>query len=166
MSSWLVAIGNIGSQFHRHAAWERFVPFLAFPPELRKVIYTTNAIEAINRQIRKVIKTKGHFPSDESIIKILFHALKNASKNRIPFTGRLRTSLRSGKHGGTSSVSQVSTEWGEAHSSIASNPITFSYLRPDVESLHATKNLRCLCLCFQSESMGPTAIETYSLTSL
>lgn len=63
-----------------HAAWERFVPFLAFPPELRKVIYTTNAIEAINRQIRKVIKTKGHFPSDESIMKILFLALKNASK--------------------------------------------------------------------------------------
>lgn len=63
-----------------HAAWERFVPFLAFPPELRKVIYTTNAIEAINRQIRKVIKTKGHFPNDESITKILFLALRNASK--------------------------------------------------------------------------------------
>lgn len=63
-----------------HAAWERFVPFLAFPPEIRKVIYTTNAIEAVNRQIRKVIKTKGHFPSDESITKILFLALRNASK--------------------------------------------------------------------------------------
>ncbi len=63
-----------------HAAWERFVPFLAFPPELRRVIYTTNAIEATNRQIRKVIKTKGHFPSDEAITKILFLALRNASK--------------------------------------------------------------------------------------
>jgi putative transposase len=62
------------------AAWERVVPFLAFPPDIRKVIYTTNAIEAINRQVRKVIKTKGHFPSDDSVFKILFLALQNASK--------------------------------------------------------------------------------------
>lgn len=62
------------------AAWERIVPFLAFPPEIRKVIYTTNAIESINRQLRKVIKTKGHFPNDESILKILYLALQNASK--------------------------------------------------------------------------------------
>ena len=61
-------------------AWQRVVPFLAFPPELRKIIYTTNAIEAINRQLRKVIKTKGHFPTDESIFKILYLALENASK--------------------------------------------------------------------------------------
>lgn len=61
-------------------AWERVVPFLAFPPDIRKVIYTTNAIESINRQIRKITKTKGHFPTDESIYKILFLGLKNASK--------------------------------------------------------------------------------------
>jgi putative transposase len=63
------------------AAWERVMPFFAFPAEIRKVIYTTNAIEATNRQIRKVIKTKGHFPSDDSILKILFLALQNAAKN-------------------------------------------------------------------------------------
>jgi putative transposase len=42
-------------------AWEYMTPFLAFPPELRRVVYTTNAIEALNRQLRKAIKTKGHF---------------------------------------------------------------------------------------------------------
>lgn len=62
------------------AAWERVVAFLAFPPEIRKAIYTTNAIESINRQLRKVIKTKGHFPNDDAIAKILFLALRNASK--------------------------------------------------------------------------------------
>lgn len=62
------------------AAWERVIPFLAFPAEIRKVIYTTNAIEAINRQVRKVIKTKGHFPNDDAVLKILFLALQNASK--------------------------------------------------------------------------------------
>src|SRR4051812_39139282 len=46
-------------------AWEYVTPFLAFPPELRRVVYTTNAIEALNRQLRKAIKTKGHFPNEE-----------------------------------------------------------------------------------------------------
>lgn len=60
--------------------WEKIVPFLAFPPEIRKVIYTTNAIESINRQLRKVLKTKGHFPNDDAVMKILFLALQNAAK--------------------------------------------------------------------------------------
>ena len=47
-------------------AWEYVIPFLAFPPELRRVVYTTNAIEALNRQLRKAIKTKGHFPNEEA----------------------------------------------------------------------------------------------------
>ena len=47
-------------------AWEYVTPFLAFPPELRRVVYTTNAIEALNRQLRKAIKTKGHFPNEEA----------------------------------------------------------------------------------------------------
>jgi putative transposase len=62
------------------AAWPRVVPFLAFPPDIRKAIYTTNAIESLNRQLRKVIKTKGHFPSDEAISKMLYLALQNAAK--------------------------------------------------------------------------------------
>ncbi|MCM3556929.1 transposase, partial [Janibacter melonis] len=48
-------------------AWERFVPFLAFPPELRRVIYTTNSIESLNYQLRKVTKNRGHFPSDDAV---------------------------------------------------------------------------------------------------
>jgi len=61
--------------------WERIVPFLAFPPDVRRVIYTTNTIEALNRQIRKVIKTRGHFPSEDSARKLLYLAITNAQKN-------------------------------------------------------------------------------------
>lgn len=60
--------------------WERVTPFLAFPGEIRKVIYTTNAIEALNRQLRKVIKTRGHFPTDDAAVKLLYLALMNAQK--------------------------------------------------------------------------------------
>jgi putative transposase len=56
-------------------AWERFIPFLAFPPELRKVIYTTNAIESLNYQLRKIIKNRGHFPNDDAVVKLLWLAI-------------------------------------------------------------------------------------------
>jgi putative transposase len=52
-------------------AWEYVTPFLAFPPEVRRVIYTTNAVEALNRQLRKAIKTKGHFPNEEAARKLI-----------------------------------------------------------------------------------------------
>jgi putative transposase len=51
--------------------WERIVPFLAFPPDVRRVVYTTNTIEALNRQIRKLIKTRGSFPNEDSARKLL-----------------------------------------------------------------------------------------------
>ena len=51
-------------------AWERFIPFLDFPPMLRRVIYTTNSIESLNYQLRKVTKNRGHFPSDEAVVKL------------------------------------------------------------------------------------------------
>jgi putative transposase len=60
-------------------AWEQVIPFLAFPPEVRRVIYTTNAIEALNRQLRKVIKTKGHFPNEEAARKLIYLAITNAT---------------------------------------------------------------------------------------
>lgn len=60
----------------RHA-WDRVIPFFAFPPEVRKVIYTTNAIENINAQLRKIIKTRGHFPNDDAATKLLWLALRN-----------------------------------------------------------------------------------------
>jgi len=60
--------------------WDRIIPFFDYPEEIRKVMYTTNAIESINRSIRKVIKAKGAFPNDRAIFKILYLALNNASK--------------------------------------------------------------------------------------
>ena len=58
-------------------AWDRVIPFFTFPPEIRRVIYTTNAIESINARIRKIIKTRGHFPSDDAAAKLIWLALRN-----------------------------------------------------------------------------------------
>ena len=63
-------------------AWERFIPFLAFPPELRKIIYTTNAIESLNFQLRKIIKNRGHFPNDDAVIKLLWLAIRDIEDKR------------------------------------------------------------------------------------
>ena len=63
-------------------AWERFIPFLAFPPELRKIIYTTNSIESLNYQLRKIIKNRGHFPSDDAVIKLLWLAIRDIEDKR------------------------------------------------------------------------------------
>jgi putative transposase len=60
-------------------AWEHVIPFLAFPAEVRRVIYTTNAIEALNRQLRKAIKTKGSFPNEDAARKLVYLALRNAT---------------------------------------------------------------------------------------
>jgi putative transposase len=60
-------------------AWEHVIPFLAFPEEVRRVIYTTNPIEALNRQLRKAIKTKGHFPTEEAAKKLIYLCLMNAT---------------------------------------------------------------------------------------
>ena len=60
--------------------WERVTPFLTFPREIRKAIYTTNAIESLNSMLRRVIKTRGHFPNDTAAVKLLYLGLKNAQK--------------------------------------------------------------------------------------
>jgi transposase-like protein len=62
-------------------AWTHVVPFYAFAPEVRRVIYTTNAIESLHMQLRKIIKTRGHFPSDEAATKLIWLALRNVVKN-------------------------------------------------------------------------------------
>ena len=59
-------------------AWEHVVPFFAFAPGIRKMIYTTNAVEALHRSLRKIIKTRGSFPTDEAALKLLFLAIRNA----------------------------------------------------------------------------------------
>src|SRR5450759_2142189 len=58
-------------------AWTNIIPFFAFPPEVRRVIYTTNAIESVNARLRKIIKTRGHFPSDDAASKLIWLALRN-----------------------------------------------------------------------------------------
>ena len=58
-------------------AWAQVIPFFTFPPEIRRVIYTTNAIESVNAQLRKIIKTRGHFPTDDAANKLIWLALRN-----------------------------------------------------------------------------------------
>jgi transposase-like protein len=65
-------------------AWERFIPFLEFAPEVRRIIYTTNAIESLNYQLRKIIKNRGHFPSDDAVIKLLWLAIRDIEDKRGP----------------------------------------------------------------------------------
>jgi putative transposase len=60
--------------------WEHVIPFFAFPAEVRKVIYTTNAVEALHRSLRKIIKNRGSFPSEEAALKLLYLALQNISQ--------------------------------------------------------------------------------------
>jgi putative transposase len=60
--------------------WERITPFFAFPADIRRVIYTTNAIESLNMSLRKIIKTRGSFPNEESALRLLYLALRNHSK--------------------------------------------------------------------------------------
>lgn len=63
-------------------AWPEFIPFLDYPPELRKIVYTTNLIESINYQLRKITKTRGHFPNDDAAMKLLYLGIRNISTKR------------------------------------------------------------------------------------
>lgn len=66
----------------RENAWERFIPFLAFPEAVRKIIYTTNAIESLNYQLCKIIKNRGHFPNDDAAITLLWLAIRDIEDKR------------------------------------------------------------------------------------
>ena len=68
----------IGQSWRRN--WPRITPFFDYPPEIRKVIYTTNAIESVNMSLRKLTKNRGAFPSDEALVKLFYLALRNISK--------------------------------------------------------------------------------------
>ena len=76
------------------AAWRRasarVIPFFAFPPEVRRLIYTTNAVESVHAQLRKTIKTRGHFPNDDAATKLIWLALRNitAKWQRMPHIWR------------------------------------------------------------------------------
>jgi putative transposase len=71
--------------------WERFIPFLVFPVEIRKIVYTTNAIESLNYQLRKATKTRGHFPTEDAVLKMFFLAIRNIGTTR---GGELGTGTR------------------------------------------------------------------------
>jgi putative transposase len=69
------------------AHWAEFTPFLAFPPEVRRVIYTTNLIESMNARLRKVTRNRGQFPSEQAALKVLYLAVRNLEEFRSPSTG-------------------------------------------------------------------------------
>ena len=78
IDKWDKKYRSIGQLWQRH--WEQIVPFFAFSADIRKVIYTTNAVESLNMTLRKVIKTRGSFPNEEAAIKLLYMALLNVAK--------------------------------------------------------------------------------------
>jgi putative transposase len=73
---WGARYPAIGEAWRR--AWEHVIPLFAFPPDIRKMIYTTNAVESLHRSLRKIIKTRGSFPNDEAAMKLLYLAIRNA----------------------------------------------------------------------------------------
>jgi putative transposase len=77
-AKWDTKYRSISQLWRRH--WEQVVPFFGFPADIRKVIYTTNAVESLNMTLRKVIKTRGSFPNEEAALKLLYLALLNVAK--------------------------------------------------------------------------------------
>jgi putative transposase len=67
-------------------AWDRFVPMLDYPPAIRRVLYTTNMVESLNYQLRKITRNRGHFPTDDALFKLLYLGVRNVlAKQRQPF---------------------------------------------------------------------------------
>jgi putative transposase len=71
------------------SAWEEFVPFLAFPVELRKIVYTTNAIESLNARFRRAVRHRGHFPNEQSALKVLYLVATQRRQNRENLSGKI-----------------------------------------------------------------------------
>jgi transposase-like protein len=94
---WGVKYPAITALWRRH--WPHVIPVFAYPPEIRRLLYTTNAIESLHMQLRKIVKTRGHFPTDEAAAKLLYLALRNiqakwkrgshAWKAAMPYLGML-----------------------------------------------------------------------------
>ena len=81
--SWGLKYPAIALSWRRH--WPAVIPFFAFPADVRRIIYTTNAIEALNAKLRRAVRTRGHFPTDDSALKLLFLVLNLAEKEwRMP----------------------------------------------------------------------------------
>jgi putative transposase len=69
---------SVGRAFRNR--WTEFVPFLSFPPEIRRILYTTNVVESLNSQLRKVLRHRGPLPNDDAVYKLLYLAIRNAKK--------------------------------------------------------------------------------------
>ena len=101
-------------------AWERFIPFLAFPPALRRVIYTTNAIESLNYQLRKITKNRGHFPNDLAVVKLLWLAICDIEDKRARDRAKDRGKpAKERKAAGRLVEGQVTTNWKQALEQLA-----------------------------------------------
>ena len=101
-------------------AWERFIPFLAFPPEVRRVIYTTNSIESLNYQLRKVTKNRGHFPNDAAVVKLLWLAICDIEDKRARERAKERGKPAPERKAKPKLVEgQVTTNWKQALAQLA-----------------------------------------------
>ena len=94
-------------------AWEEFIPFLEFHPAIRKVIYTTNAIESMNYQLRKITKTRGHFPSTDSAIKLIYLGIRNIPGRHIDGEGRFAGKRGTGTYGWNRALNAFATRFGD-----------------------------------------------------
>ena len=70
------------------SAWAEFVPFLEFPAELRKIVYTTNSIESLNARFRRAVRHRGHFPTEQAALKVLYLTATKRRKNRQDLIGQ------------------------------------------------------------------------------
>ena len=100
-------------------AWERFTPFLAFPPEVRRIIYTTNAVESLNYQLRKIIKNRGHFPNDDAVVKLLWLAIRDIEDKRARAREKDRGKSRTRWASGRLVEGLVVTGWKQALNALA-----------------------------------------------
>jgi transposase-like protein len=71
------------------SSWNEFIPFLEFPPELRRIVYTTNAIESLNARFRRAVRHRGHFPNEQAALKVLYLVANQHKPGRDNLTGRI-----------------------------------------------------------------------------
>jgi putative transposase len=90
-------------------AWEEFIPFLKYPKEIRKVVYTTNAIESLNFQLRKITKNRGHFPTEDAAIKLLYLGIRNITGRHIDGGGTRGT----GTYGWKAALNHFAVVFGD-----------------------------------------------------
>lgn len=96
-------------------AWEQFIPFLQFDTAIRKVIYTTNAIESMNYQLRKITRNRGHFPDDDAAIKLLYLGIRNITGRHIDGDGlaRQRGERGTGSYGWKAALNALAVRFGD-----------------------------------------------------